>query len=175
MTTLTVTNNATATNGTITSANVRTTINFSCPPIPAGWVVYEIQSGDTLYNISTWYPGTSAERLIQANCLTSATIRPGQNLYVPNPPPQAKIYGIVFSDPNRNNIQDVGEMGVPNTLVALIDLSTNSIIDTDTTDGNGNYTFFVSRYGDYQIFQARITITDLRQEEYRKFGVSPAD
>jgi LysM repeat protein len=167
-----IVNKATAT-GVVTS--LPATAQITCPYPPAGWVVYVIQSGDTLYNISTWYPGTSAERLMQANCMSSTNIRTGQNLYVPSPPPPAKIYGIVFSDPNRNNHQDEGEKGVPNIAVALIDLSTNSVIDTKTTDANGNYTFFVSKFGEYQIFQAQITITKFGQEVYRKFGVSPSD
>ena len=57
-----------------------------CGP-PASWVIYIVQPGDTLYSISRMYSVT-VEQLKFANCLTSNSIYPGQQLYVPNVAPQ---------------------------------------------------------------------------------------
>jgi LysM repeat protein len=53
---------------------------------PAGWVIYYVQPGDTLYGIATAY-GISTRQLMYANCLQSENIMVGQALYVPNVPP----------------------------------------------------------------------------------------
>jgi len=52
-----------------------------CGP-PAGWVIYYVQPGDTLYGIAAMF-GTSANQLINANCLSRTTLYVGQRLYVP--------------------------------------------------------------------------------------------
>lgn len=53
-----------------------------CGP-PAGWTIYVVQPGDTLYRISRAY-GIKTSDLQFANCLGSSTfIRVGQKLYVP--------------------------------------------------------------------------------------------
>ena len=50
---------------------------------PSGWIVYIVQSGDTLYRLSQAY-GISVAQIQQANCLGSSTlIHVGQTLYVP--------------------------------------------------------------------------------------------
>ncbi len=53
---------------------------------PSGWVIYIVRSGDNLYRISLW-SGTTIAALKNANCLTSDTIHPGQQLWVPRLPP----------------------------------------------------------------------------------------
>jgi LysM repeat protein len=56
-----------------------------CRP-PAGWVIYTVQRGDTLYRISQMYR-TTVSQLRAANCLGSSSyIQAGQRLYVPNVP-----------------------------------------------------------------------------------------
>ncbi|MBN2006988.1 MAG: LysM peptidoglycan-binding domain-containing protein [Anaerolineae bacterium] len=55
-----------------------------CPPPPEGWIVYTVQSGDTLYRISKMY-NTSVDEIMTANCITDVKIYVGQNLYVPAP------------------------------------------------------------------------------------------
>lgn len=55
-----------------------------CGP-PANWVIYIVQPGDTLYNISQRVDAT-VNQLIEANCLSSDSIRSGQKLYVPRQP-----------------------------------------------------------------------------------------
>lgn len=53
---------------------------------PAGWVIYIVQPGDTLYRISLLYR-VSVSQLQQANCLGGTTaIYAGQRLRVPNVP-----------------------------------------------------------------------------------------
>jgi LysM repeat protein len=52
-----------------------------CGP-PAGWVIYYVQPGDTLYGIATMF-GTSVNQLVNANCLNSTYVYTGQRLYVP--------------------------------------------------------------------------------------------
>jgi LysM repeat protein len=52
-----------------------------CGP-PAGWVIYYVQPGDTLYGIAAMF-GTSVNQLINANCLSSTYVYTGQRLYVP--------------------------------------------------------------------------------------------
>ena len=56
----------------------------SCGP-PSGWVIYIVQPGDTLFNISQRV-NSSVSQLKYANCLTSDNIRIGQKLYVPYQP-----------------------------------------------------------------------------------------
>jgi LysM repeat protein len=54
---------------------------------PAGWIVYIVQSGDTLYRLSQAY-GITVAQLQQANCMGNSTLlRAGQTLYVPPWPP----------------------------------------------------------------------------------------
>lgn len=56
-----------------------------CGP-PAGWVVYIVQSGDTLFRIGQ-LTGASVPQLQAANCLGASTlIRAGMRLYVPRLP-----------------------------------------------------------------------------------------
>lgn len=53
---------------------------------PAGWVIYIVQPGDTLYRLSILYR-VSIAQLQQANCLgASSAIFSGQRLRVPNVP-----------------------------------------------------------------------------------------
>jgi len=53
---------------------------------PAGWIIYIVQPGDTLYRISLLYR-VSISQLQQANCLGgSSSIIAGQQLRVPNVP-----------------------------------------------------------------------------------------
>lgn len=52
-----------------------------CGP-PPGWVIYYVQPGDTLWNISIRV-GVSVETIRQANCLRDYIVRVGQPLYLP--------------------------------------------------------------------------------------------
>jgi LysM repeat protein len=56
-----------------------------CTGAPAGWVIYIVQPGDTLYHIASLYRIT-VDQLMTANCLTGTVIYTGQSMYVPNVP-----------------------------------------------------------------------------------------
>ncbi|MGD1996168.1 MAG: LysM peptidoglycan-binding domain-containing protein [Anaerolineae bacterium] len=62
-----------------------TPASVSCGP-PAGWIIYTVQPGDTLWNISRRV-GVSMEEVRQANCLVGYILRLGQPLYLPVYPP----------------------------------------------------------------------------------------
>jgi LysM repeat protein len=51
-------------------------------PAPAGWVQYQIQSGDDLTRLATTYR-TTADGLVRANCLGSTTLIAGSYIFVP--------------------------------------------------------------------------------------------
>jgi len=51
-------------------------------PYPTGWRPYEAQAGDTLSLLAN-AAGSSVVALMQANCLTTADIRPGDVIYLP--------------------------------------------------------------------------------------------
>lgn len=53
----------------------------TCQP-PAGWTVYIVRPGDTLYRLAL-RTGVTALTLAEANCLSTLTIYAGQRLYLP--------------------------------------------------------------------------------------------
>lgn len=59
-----------------------TRTRIPCGP-PVGWVIYTVQSGDTLYHLASLYRVT-VRQLQDANCITRTTIYVGEQLYVPN-------------------------------------------------------------------------------------------
>lgn len=75
---------------TPTSTETASLTPTACP-IPAGWIPYTVQSGETLNPLAARY-GLSPQELADANCLTeSQQVVPGLILYVPGssdvPPP----------------------------------------------------------------------------------------
>ena len=58
------------------------------PRPPAGWVLYTIQSGDTLSGLALSRRTTQA-RIQQVNCLPSSMLYAGQKIYLPAAPPTA--------------------------------------------------------------------------------------
>jgi LysM repeat protein len=146
-----------------------TKITSGCQP-PKDWVIYEIRSTDTLDEISTWYSDLTLEKLMQANCLNTATISPGQKIYVPSSPLPAKIRGIVFMDPNHNDIQDRNELGLSGAPVKITD-SNGAIVATPMTGANGVFEIDLPP-GTYFVFQFQVI---LRPGEVRnqKFAVVP--
>jgi LysM repeat protein len=64
---------------------VPTQTPIPCGP-PAGWVIYIVRPGDTLYHLSQAY-GVSVAELQRANCMGQSTLlHTGQKLYVPPGP-----------------------------------------------------------------------------------------
>jgi hypothetical protein len=60
----------------------------------------------------------------------------------------SKIGDTVWHDINRNGVQDAGEPGIEGVTVDLLD-SAGYVLDTVTTDANGNYEFYGLTAGDY--------------------------
>jgi LysM repeat protein len=54
----------------------------TCAPAPADWVTYSVQRGDTLFSLAK-SRGTTVERVVSVNCLSSTTIHVGQALLLP--------------------------------------------------------------------------------------------
>jgi hypothetical protein len=69
---------------------------------------------------------------------------------MPEFPQTAAIGDFVWFDDNRDGIQDLGEPGVPDVTVHLMDCAGN-ILDTDVTDADGLYLFSGLQPGDYNI------------------------
>jgi choice-of-anchor A domain-containing protein/uncharacterized repeat protein (TIGR01451 family)/TQXA domain-containing protein len=57
----------------------------------------------------------------------------------------------VWIDANKNGVQDAGEAGLSNVTVKLLDCTTGSVINTKTTDTNGNYLFTELNPGSYKV------------------------
>ena len=67
-------------------------------------------------------------------------------------PPCAGIIGdFVWVDANKNGLQDVGEVGIPNVGIELRKASDNSLLAVTTTDANGLYKFMGLCGGDYKV------------------------
>ncbi|MDP2433898.1 MAG: SdrD B-like domain-containing protein [Pseudomonadota bacterium] len=62
---------------------------------------------------------------------------------------KARIGDTVWEDKNYNGIQDAGEAGIGNVTVKLLS-STGAVLQTKTTDANGNYFFDVDA-GSYKV------------------------
>ncbi len=58
----------------------------TCAPAPSDWVTYYVQRGDTLYSLAG-ATGTTLERVVSVNCLSTTNIYVGQALLLPRLPP----------------------------------------------------------------------------------------
>lgn len=58
--------------------------------VPPSWTSYVVQVGDTLNSLAD-RTGVSVYDLQQVNCLTNATIQPGQTVYLPFTPPTPTV------------------------------------------------------------------------------------
>jgi LysM repeat protein len=84
-----------------------------CGP-PAGWVIYIVQPGDTLFSLAR-NTGTTPDQLLLANCLTGSTIIAGQGIFVPRLPPtrtstpQAPIITTLIAQPGISSYSAQGQ------------------------------------------------------------------
>src|SRR5579871_772764 len=95
------------------------------------------------------------------------------------------ITGTVFVDSNQNTVQDSGELGYSNATVELIQ-GRNTIVETLTTDANGNYsidtsgidpnsTYFIALIlpdGYVETDNLRVNITNI-VNSVQNFGIVP--
>ncbi len=63
----------------------------------------------------------------------------------------AVIGNQVWLDENGNGYQDAGEAGIPNVTVELWNAGHTAVVASTTTDANGNYQFFMTQPGSYQV------------------------
>ncbi|PNZ49775.1 SdrD B-like domain-containing protein, partial [Staphylococcus intermedius] len=92
--------------------------------------------------------GTSTRILVETD--DDLTIDSGFFKTEPPVPPTHNIGDKVWEDTNKDGIQDTDEPGIPNVTVTLKDADGN-IVDTRTTDSNGNYLFENVKQGNYTI------------------------
>ena len=106
-----------------------------CGP-PAGWVIYTVRSGDTLFMLSLEVNASVAQLQI-ANCLSGTTIRSGTRLYVPYLP-QRTVNTVPASTPTVAQFTPTDSPVVPTvtfvtgTLPVKPGPSTNTPIPTET-------------------------------------------
>ena len=88
---------------------------------------------------------------------TKVTVKDGDDLTIDSgftqvkpEPPTHNVGDKVWDDLNKDGIQDADEPGISNVKVTLKDADGN-IVDTRTTDANGNYLFENVKEGDYTI------------------------
>ena len=97
-----------------------------CGP-PPGWIVYVVQTGDTLYHLSQAY-GISVTELQNANCMSGTLLRLGQRLYVP--PWATLVPSPTFSNPPAITNTPTGTPTATSTPPAT---PTDTATATDTT------------------------------------------
>jgi len=54
-----------------------------CGNPPAGWMLYTVKSGDTLFKLGQTHGGVTVAEIQVANCLNTTVIFPGQKIYLP--------------------------------------------------------------------------------------------
>jgi LysM repeat protein len=64
---------------------VEATQGGTCQP-PSNWIIYPVEVGDTLQSLAA-RTDSSVTELQKYNCLSSATLQPGQQIYLPFVPP----------------------------------------------------------------------------------------
>ncbi|EOB1268778.1 SdrD B-like domain-containing protein [Staphylococcus pseudintermedius] len=97
--------------------------------------------------VSTDSNGTSSLILVEGN--DDLTIDSGFTQVTPEPPTH-NVGDKVWDDLNKDGIQDDNEPGISDVKVTLKDADGN-VVDTRTTDANGNYLFENVKEGDYTI------------------------
>lgn len=70
--------------------------------------------------------------------------------------PPAQLAGNVYHDRNNNGLRDVGEEGIADALLSLLD-EEGELVDTTETDENGQYEFVGLRAGNYRVIELQPT------------------
>jgi LysM repeat protein len=68
------------------SATPQPVVQAKCVP-SSSWRLYTVEQGESLSSLA-WRYWTGAESLVQANCLKSYSVSPGQRIYIPNIEPR---------------------------------------------------------------------------------------
>jgi hypothetical protein len=83
----------------------------TCAGHPAGWVLYIVRPGDTLYQLGL-QTGVNWVVLRNANCMTSSLIRTGQRLWVPRPP---VVTAVRTATPRHTRTATLTRTSIPTT------------------------------------------------------------
>ena len=98
---------------------------------PAGWVLYRVQPGDTLYGLSA-RAGATIEAVRRANCLTGDTLYAGRNLYLPVLPSPPTLLPTLIPSPTLAPAGSSTATSAPDPTVAPIFTFTSTPASTVT-------------------------------------------
>src|SRR5207244_12946087 len=84
------------------------------------------------------------------SCGAPARTRAPPARNTPPPFPTRRSSDLVWNDTNANGIQDVGEVGIGNVTVRLLDSTGTTVLATTTTNGGGMYSFTGLAAGSYR-------------------------
>lgn len=96
----------------------------ACPPaLPAGWIEYQVRSGDTLSGLAV-ATGITLQELMEVNCLEDARLAVGQLLFLPDEPVE-----LIAPPPQNTPVNNTGS-----------EANDNSSGSSDTSGGGGGST-----------------------------------
>ncbi|BAY07168.1 SdrD B-like domain-containing protein [Calothrix sp. NIES-2098] len=120
-------------------------------------------NGNGIYNFTNLPPSNyrvaiappfNLPQITTGNSQVNVNLQPGQSLtnvdFGLRRPPGGSIGDTVFNDTNKNGRQDSGETGIPNVNLTLRNAN-GQIVDTTTTNNNGNYIFTSVPAGNYTV------------------------
>ncbi len=121
--------------------------------LPGTYSVVQVQpngyldGGDVVGTVDGQTVGSSGNDRFQSVTLSSGDDGVNYNFCEVEP---ASIKGTVYHDRNDNGVQDEGEEGIAGVVIELFDVNGN-VIQTATTDENGDYCFEDLPPGEYKI------------------------
>ncbi|WP_282944470.1 SdrD B-like domain-containing protein [Cellulomonas endometrii] len=85
--------------------------------------------------------------------------------------PLRAIGDTVWRDDDRDGVQDVGEPGVPDAIVRLLDATGTNVLATTVTDAAGGYRFDLLHPGGYRV-QVELAAVDAARYTFTKVGAA---
>ncbi|WP_086688089.1 collagen binding domain-containing protein [Nostoc sp. T09] len=120
-------------------------------------------NGNGIYNFNnlptgnyrvTVNPPFNFPQITTGSSQVNVNLQPGQSLtnvdFGLRRPPGGSIGDLIFNDNNSNGRQDSGETGIPNVNLTLRNAN-GEIVDTTTSNNNGNYIFTGLPLGNYTV------------------------
>ena len=99
--------------------------------------------------------GFTSVYAIASNVISISSIDAGIVVFRPPTPTRTptpiNIGNFVWNDTNANGVQDAGELGLNGITVQLWNSTKSQLIDTATTNANGNYSLVAPVPGDYRV------------------------